>query len=76
MCLLVSYKKKIWKKYFFASLKSMKKSDSELDPDPDTLVKGTDPQYWSRRFSLEKLAMLANGTVWIFLTHFFTCRWE
>jgi hypothetical protein len=35
MCLQVSYKKKMQQKYFFASLKSLKKeSDPELDPDP------------------------------------------
>jgi hypothetical protein len=34
-------------KFFLASLKSSKKgvgSGSELDPDPDPLVRGTDPQ--------------------------------
>ena len=46
---LASYKKKIYKKiFFFASLKSMKKSYPELDPDPepdpDPLVRGTDPE--------------------------------
>ncbi len=30
--------------FFFASLKSLKtESDPELDPDPDPLVRGTDP---------------------------------
>ncbi len=45
MCLwAASYKKKIWKKYFFASLKFWRKeSDPELDPDLDALVRGTDP---------------------------------
>ncbi len=41
MCLLAGYKKKnMKKKYFFASFQSMK-SDLELDPDP--LVRGTGP---------------------------------
>ncbi len=40
MCLLVSYKKKYEKKYFF--LHWRKKSDPELDPDP--LVRGKDPR--------------------------------
>jgi hypothetical protein len=31
------------KNYFLASLKSLKKSDPELDPDPNPLVKSTDP---------------------------------
>jgi hypothetical protein len=37
------------KKSFFASLKSMKKGvESGVDPDPDPLVRGTDPgiQIW------------------------------
>ncbi len=47
MCLWVTYKKKYEKKYFFASLKSLKKGVfPELDPDP--LVRGTDLQIWIR----------------------------
>ncbi len=49
MCLRVSYKQKY--EIFFASLKSLKKgvgSGSELDPDPDPLVRDTDPQIRSR----------------------------
>ncbi len=38
MCLWVSYKKKYGKKW-------RKESDPELDPDPDTLVRGTDPRH-------------------------------
>ncbi len=44
MCLLASYKKKNMKKIFFGILKIMKKkSDPELDPDPDQHQNVTDP---------------------------------
>jgi hypothetical protein len=46
MCLRSSYKKIYEEKkyFFFASLQSMKKGvGPELDPDPDPLVRGTDP---------------------------------
>jgi serine/threonine protein kinase len=47
MCLWASYRKqnRYENKYFFAFLKSMKKGvrDSDPDPDPYQLVKGTDP---------------------------------
>jgi hypothetical protein len=42
MCLQVIYKKKDMIEIFLASLKSMKKSDPEFDPDQDPLVRGTD----------------------------------
>ncbi len=43
LCLLVSYTKKMGK-FFFSSWR--KESDPELDPDPDPLVRGTDPRIW------------------------------
>jgi hypothetical protein len=44
MCLQVSYKKNM-KKFFFASLKSLKKEvGSKVDMDPDPLVRCTDPR--------------------------------
>ncbi len=47
MCLRESYKKKIWRKKInlYASLKSLRKGvGSGVGPDPDPLVRGTDPQ--------------------------------
>ncbi len=46
-CLRVSHKKKIWrKKTFFLhpNCHWRKESDPELDPDPNPLVRGTDPR--------------------------------
>ncbi len=62
MCLWASYKKKIYKKFFFASLKSLKKgvgsgSISQRygsgDPDPHQTV--TDPQHWLAVFEITRL---------------------
>jgi hypothetical protein len=51
MCLRVSYKKNMKKINFFASLKSLKKREesdlelySDLDTDPDPLVRGMGPR--------------------------------
>jgi hypothetical protein len=76
MCLQVSYKKKIWEKFFLASLKSLKKGvGSGLDPDPDSLVKRygsadpvphqnvTDPQHFSSPWQLQCLVRFSK-TVW------------
>jgi hypothetical protein len=47
MCQWASYRKKNMRKRFFVSLNSVKKGvdrlDPELDPDPDPLVRDTDP---------------------------------
>jgi hypothetical protein len=52
MVLRVTYNKKIWgEKYFFASLKSLKKEvGSGLDPDRIRTKNVTDPQYWCSVF--------------------------
>ncbi len=65
MCLLVSYKKKIWKISFFASLKSLKKEvefgvgSGGTDPDPHQNV--TDPQHCSKEnqhSALQKMKLI------------------
>jgi hypothetical protein len=42
MCLEASYKKTIWKKYFFASNQWRKESDPELDQEPEMILSHTE----------------------------------
>jgi hypothetical protein len=69
MCLLASYKQKIWKKYFFCTLKLMKKEFRSVsqrygsgNPDPDPHQNVKDPQHWTKEkvsfFILQKLFII------------------